>query len=86
MFFLERTNETANEAVYFAVTSATATDAIVPYCGVVIDYTVRTGIMSQALCETIRQKIFVFERPPKMKKLTIWQRLAKEEEVSPSDP
>jgi len=42
-------------------------------------YTLQAGIESQLVCATIRKHL-VFERPPRPKGLTIWQRLAKESE------
>ena len=40
--------------------------------------TLQAGIESQIICATIRKHL-PFERPPRPKGLTIWQRLAKEE-------
>ena len=43
-----------------------------------VAYAIQAGIESQLICATIRKHL-VFERPPRPKGLTIWQRLAKED-------
>jgi len=43
----------------------------------VILYALRAGIYSQLICATLR-KYLPFERPPRPKGLTVWQRLAKD--------
>jgi len=43
------------------------------------DYVLNAGIGSREICETMR-KLLPFNRPPKPKGLTVWQRLATEDE------
>ena len=45
------------------------------YTSNVVYHTLRAGIDSRIVCATIRKHL-PFERPPKLKRLTIWQRLA----------
>ena len=63
---------------YYAIDAASyAYDAVTWACSTLS--TSRAGIESRVVCATLR-KFLPFERPPRPKGLTIWQRLAKESE------
>jgi len=62
-------------SAYYAVYSA-ANTATPAYAAA---HTLQAGIESQLVCATLRKHL-PFERPPRPKRLTVWQRLAKEEE------
>jgi len=64
----------AASAVYAATNSAASYSATNANAASV--YAVRAGIESQLICATLRKNL-PFERPPRPKGLTIWQRLAK---------
>ena len=61
------------DAFYYAVNSINTS-----YYSASTIYTLRAGIKSPLICATIRKHL-PFERPPRPKGLTIWQRLAKED-------
>jgi len=70
----------SNSSSYYASASAAAYYASTPaYSTSSAYYALRAGIEHQLICSTYRKHL-VFERSPRPKGLTIWQRLAKEEE------
>ena len=67
----------AIDATTYAATNATNVSSHT-YATAAVYSALRAGIESQVLCATIREHL-VFERPPRPKGLTIWQRLAVED-------
>jgi len=64
-------------SAYYAVYSAANT--VTPAYAYAAAYAIQAGIESQLICATIRKHL-VFERPPRPKRLTVWQRLAEGDE------
>jgi len=73
-------NAAFDAAAHSSFAAATAASAIYTYNAATsaVYYTLRAGIENSAVLSTIRKHL-VFERPPKPKGLTVWQRLAMEE-------
>jgi len=71
----------ADKVYYDGTFKDTTESAVLSVCNInsyiysTVRYAVAAGIESQLICTTIRNRL-VFERPPRPKRLTIWQRLA----------
>ena len=63
-------------AAYAAAYAANYSVFSASYYTVAAAYALQAGIESQLICATIRKHL-VFERPPRPKGLTVWQRLVK---------
>jgi len=67
-FTLSAASSSAIYAAHAAISTANA-----------VYWTLLTGVENQLVCATIRKHL-PFERPPKLKGLTVWQRLAMEDQ------